>query len=171
METLSIKIFHYLSELSLRELITFCVVAILIFEQLFYRLLGSYPYRYGLTIKTVNVPVLNNSTWEMAKKYNSRLAIKVNDRRNEIYFRYKYPMGIVGPLLFVGQVQNNDTAKLKIKLGPFSGIMLSILIILSIYSGNLLQIFNAFFILIAGGSLFYWRLFNNLNKTLKLIER
>lgn len=165
-----IKLFNYLSVLNLRELITLCAIAVLVFEQFFYWILGSYPYRYGFTIQAINIPVLDNSTWRMANKYNNRLAIKVNDRRNMIFFRYKYPMSVLGPLLFVGQVQNNDAAKLKIKVGPLSGILFSIIIIVSTYSGNFLQIFNVLFILIAGGFLFYWRLLNNLKKTIKLIS-
>lgn len=108
----------------------FIVLALcFLFEQIFYWFLGTYPYRYGLVVKTISLSAFDINHWESMKGKISTLKIKTQFGKSEIYLRYKYPPLVLGPLLFIGQIKEIDShGKLYIKIGPLSAIFVLFLL-------------------------------------------
>ena len=153
------------------EIIDYLFIALaflFVFEQIFYHFLGSYPYRHGILIKTLPVLVSHTSSWAKDRERSGRLAIKINELRNEIYIRYKYPILMVGPLLFIGQIQKNDGAKLKIRIGPLSAIFMSFLTILPLVQGEINRSMNSL-ALVAIIVWFYIRFLKNYKQVLNIM--
>ena len=144
-----------------------------IIEQVFYWFLGSYPYRYGILLKTIAISNLSIPIQCKAKKHADRFLIKANDRKNEIYVRYRYPTAIIGPLIFVGQIKYNETNKLIIRIGPISAIFILYLITFPLFSDGLYGFLNTF-IIIALIVWFYFRFYNviqSISSTLRSNKR
>lgn len=137
--------------------IFFGFAILFLIEQVFYWFLGSYPYRLGLLIKKISIPDLSMSDWDLMRQERGSLSIKVNNMRKEVYLRYKYPFGIFGPLLFVGQIDYNNSDILKIRVGPLSAIFILYVLISPLFSGNFHQLINSFIIALIVGW-FYLRL-------------
>ena len=60
-----------------------------LFEQILYWFLGTYPYRYGLSVKIISLPVFDINHWDSMKGKMSTLKIKTRFDKGEIYLRYK----------------------------------------------------------------------------------
>ncbi len=135
------------TQFSISTLTLIVIGALFIIEQIFYRFLGSYPYRFGLLLKTITIYDLSISIQEKERKCINRLALKRNDSKKETYVRYRYPPTIIGPLLFVGQIKENE-GKIMIRIGPISAIFILFLIILSIISNGFYGFLNVLIIVV-----------------------
>ena len=133
-------------QIGIEKLIFIGIGVLFVIEQIFYWFLGSYPYRYGILIK--RIAIVGHAIFLKCeeKKHSDRLAIKKNYRRKEIYIRYRYPTAIVGPLIFVGQINYNEN-KLMIRMGPISAIFVSSLVAFPIFSGGFYGLLNSLIIL------------------------
>jgi hypothetical protein len=150
------------------ENLIFIGIGILFFiEQIIYWFLGSYPYRYGILLRTIDIP--NSSVIQRKEKISvDRLAIKKNDKKMEAYVRYKYPPATIGPLIFVGQFKYNED-KLKIRIGYITAIFILYLITFSIISEGLYGCLNGFIMIILT-IWFYFRLKNEVQRPIKKID-
>ncbi len=128
-------------------------------EQVFYWFLGSYPYRYGISFNTISNQLNETSSWLIAKKMCKGMAIRVNEKNKDIYLRYKYPTGVIGPLLFLGQIKNCDYNILIIRIGPFSAIFIVYLFIDLLVSFRAQSLFN-FLVIVAVIVWLYFRFLN-----------
>jgi hypothetical protein len=115
----------------IEKLILIGLGALFIIEQIFYWFLGSYPYRIGILLKTVTISGPSTPIQNREIRRTDRLAIKKNGRKKETYVRYRYPLSILGPLVFVGQIKDNDN-KLMIRIGPISAIFILALVAVAI---------------------------------------
>lgn len=157
-----------LHELGMEDMFFMGLVLLFVIEQFFYWFLGSYLYRYGILIKTVSVPIKEISSWYSAKQKPGRLAVKINKERKEIYLHYKYPIAIVGPLLFVGQIKYNGSGVLKIRVGPLSTVFILSLIISLLLSGApYLYRFINFSLIAALIVWFYFRFFKSYEEKIR----
>ncbi len=75
-----------------------CVFIFFIEQILCYSLL-SFPYKYGFVIKRIKHAKYQEWKSYLGKKSFKKLVTKVRLDRNEIFFYYKYPIGL-GPILF-----------------------------------------------------------------------
>lgn len=146
-------------KIGIDKLIFIGIGALFIIEQIFYWFLGSYPYRYGILLKTIAISNFSITIKRKDRKHADRLLIKANDRKSEIYVRYRYPTAIIGPLIFVGQIKYNETNKLIIRIGPISAIFILYLITFFLFSDGLYGFINTF-IIIALIVWFYFRFYN-----------
>jgi len=118
-----------------------------------------------LVVRFLPLPLRNSNTnnysqeyrlrlLEFSQKKYSNLAIKINHNKKEVYFKYSYPMGAIGPLLFVGQMQCCDLINVvKIKIGPLSATFILVLFMYPILSGKIFadpifQITNILFLIV-----------------------
>lgn len=145
-------------QIEIEKLIFIGIGVLFIIEQIFYWFLGSYPYRYGILLKRIAIVGLAISLQCEERKHSDRLAIKKNDRRKEIYIRYRYPTAIIGPLIFVGQIYYNENI-LMIRIGPISAIFVLSLVVFPMISGGFYGFLNSF-IIIAMVVWFYRRFYN-----------
>ncbi len=148
-----------INRMGISELMFIVLTFLFVLEQIFYYFLGAYPYRYGFLIKTVSIAASDNEFWHKEKKMNNKLAIKIDEKKGEIYIHYKYWIG-GGPLLFIGQIQNNSRGKLKVRLGPLCAIFLSFLVISPLFHDGFYSIINSLGI-IAIIVWFYFRFIKN----------
>lgn len=146
------------TQFGIGTLILIVIGALFIIEQIFYCFLGSYPYRFGILLKTIAISGLSISIQGKERKCTDRLAIKRNDRKKETYVRSRYPLTIIGPLLFVGQIKDNEN-KLMIRIGPISAIFILSLIAIPIISNGFYGFLNIL-ILIALIVWLYLRFYN-----------
>ncbi|MGI6387437.1 MAG: hypothetical protein ACOX2W_10000 [Desulfomonilia bacterium] len=147
------------TQLDVEKIILIGIGVLFIIEQILYWFLGSYPYRYGITIKridTYDTSFSIESKGEM--KDIEHLAIKRDDRRREIYIRNKYPAMTIGPLIFVGQVKN-DERKLIIRIGPISALFILYIVVSPIIHGGFWELMNTILLIIVV-SCFYMRFYN-----------
>jgi hypothetical protein len=79
------------------------LLCLFLLEQIFNYFLGSFPYRYGIVVKKIALPNAKQLFAIDQQKVDS-LTTKINTTRSEIYLRYKYRFGTVGPILFIGQI-------------------------------------------------------------------
>ena len=147
-------------KMELAKLLFAGTLILFLIEQLFYWFLGSYPYRYGLSFKLISNELHETSSWLLANKICKGLVIRVNEKRKDIYLRYKYPTGVIGPLLFVGQVKNADQNVLRIRMGPFSAIFLAYLLIDTLVSFRV-QSFLNFMVIVGIVVWLYFRFINS----------
>ncbi len=114
---------------NLMQTLFFTLVGLYLVEQIFYLILGSYPYRYGFVIKTNKISDFDLSCRALIQNEIGSLSIKAQPRKDEIYLRYKYPFMAIGPLLFIAQLKKIDTGgTLQIRVGPLSGLFVLFLI-------------------------------------------
>ena len=146
------------TQLGIDKLILIGVGSLFIIEQIIYRFLGSYPYRFGILLKTLSISGLSIFNQSKKRKPIDRLAIKRNDKKKETYVRYKYPFAVIGPLLFVGQIKDNEN-KVMIRIGPVSAIFILSLFAVSISFDGFYGFLNVL-ILIALIVWFYIRFYN-----------
>ena len=134
------------TQLGIDKLILIGIGSLFIIEQIFYRFLGSYPYRFGILLKTLSISGLVIFIQSKKKKRTDRLAIKRNDRKKETYIRYKYPFAVIGPLLFVGQIKDKEN-KIRIRIGPISAIFILSLLSVPIISDGSYGLINVLIII------------------------
>jgi hypothetical protein len=133
---------------SLLETILLVLAACYVAEQIFYRIAGSYPYRYGFIVRTIVVPDFDLSYWNSVKDRIGALVIKTQLDKGEVYFRHKYPIGTIGPLVFLGQIKKNHSATvLQIRVGPLSALFVAFIIAypfisLDVLKGPLFEVIN-----------------------------
>jgi hypothetical protein len=147
-------------KLELTKLFFAGTFVLFLLEQVFYWFLGSYPYRYGISFKSISNQLHETSSWLIAKKMCKGMAIRVNEKSKDIYLRYKYPTGVIGPVLFVGQIKNCDRNVLIIRIGPFSAIFLAYLFIDLLVSFRVQSLFN-FLVIVAVIVWLYFRFLNS----------
>ena len=145
-------------QFGMEKLILIGLGVLFIIEQIFYLFLGSYPYRFGILLKTITISDLSIHIQDKERKRPDRLAIKKNGNRKETYLRYRYPTTIIGPLIFVGQIKDNKN-KIMIRIGPISAISILCLITVAIISNGFYGFLNVL-IIIALIAWFYLRFYN-----------
>jgi hypothetical protein len=96
--------------------------------------MGSYPYRYGLPIRKLQLPSASELLKSPESIETSSLAVKVDTGREEIYFRDRNVFGTIGPLFFLGQITLDDGGTAFLRIGPLTG-MFMVFLILSSYKG------------------------------------
>jgi hypothetical protein len=139
----------YLYNLSIPEEILVILSFLFLIEQLFYRKSGSYVYRYGLLVRRIPVTNDQKSSWRNEMGKYKRTSIKIDTQSEELYLRYKYSSLIVGPLLFIGQIQYNGENYLNLRIGLATTIFIIFLALYPIISGpaTFNAIFNSFILI------------------------
>ena len=115
---------QYIARLNTSELIFHSLILLTVIEQVFYLFTGSYIYRYGVSVK--KMPIIDqNIIQRLTTKplEQSNLSVKTNEKKKEIYLRYRYPFGVWGPLLFVGQIKMRKPNTMQVRVGIFTGIL------------------------------------------------
>lgn len=124
---------------------TFSVLLVFfVVEQVFYYVMGSYPYRYGVPIKKLPLQSASEVLETSERNVNTSLAVKVNADRSEMYFRDRNFFGTIGPLFFLGQISLDNGGNAVIRIGPLTGLFMAFLILYSykdIISGALIILF------------------------------
>jgi hypothetical protein len=157
-----------LNKLNLLDILFIVLCLCFLIEQVYYFVLGSYPYRYGFIVKTIFLPRFDINYWDSIKNKIKTMRIKACLDKNEVYMKYKYPSLVIGPSLFIGQIRsNNSGAILHIKIGPISALFVLFLFIYPFLSYDILEdtMFQMMNILILIGVIvyFYFRLSNSIN--------
>jgi len=122
-------------------------IVLLLVEQYMYWIFASYPYRFGIPIKSVEIPTQDCDAWQKINGKRAIFSTKIIENRNEIYFHLKYPSLTLGPLLFVGHIRFDKKIIMKVRIGYLAalfviGISLSALQNFTVYSlTNLLLLF------------------------------
>ncbi len=140
------------------NIIFWTLLALFLIEQILYWSMLDYPFYYGLKIRTIRLPKTDLVFWRNSK--HRRIYAKVDDISNDIYLRFKYGFGSLGPLLFVGQIESSDTSKLHMRVGYFSAAFLLWAIIALFLAEH--QLINSFLISILVG-VFYYRFLRSIN--------
>jgi hypothetical protein len=163
--------------LSLLDSILAILCLCFLIEQVFYWLLGSYPYRYGVIVKTISLSSFDINYWDSIKDKIKTLNIKTRFDRSEVYIKYRYPSLLIGPSLFIGQIKGSDSGGvLHIKVGPLSGLFALFLIIYpfltsGVFEDTMFQLMNVL-IVIGIIAYLYFRFLNSINRiTLDTISR
>lgn len=138
---------------------TFSVLLVFfVVEQVFYYVMGSYPYRYGVPIKILPLQSASEVLETSERNVNTSLAVKVNADRSEMCFRDRNFFGTIGQLFFLGQISLDNGGNAVIRIGPLTGLFMAFLILSSykdIISGALIILFLIWM---------YSRLFRNYQK-------
>lgn len=98
-------------------------------EQILYWFMWSYPYRFGILVKKTMNSQRDITFWQATRHQKDRLFVKIDKITNDVFLRYKYPFGAIGPLLFIGQISSEDSKNLHVRVGLFSAIFVLWLII------------------------------------------
>lgn len=122
----------------------------------------GYPYRYGLLIKTISLPKLEMSWWLSTK--HSRIYVKTDVLSDDLYLRFKYGFGSLGPLLFVGRINAKEPDKLRINAGYVSSIFVFWLAVPLQFTGY--TILNTIFLLLTAIA-FYYRFVFSVKKSIR----
>ncbi len=157
-------------ELSTSEQIRKVFFVILAIDQIFYWFTGSYIYRYGIIVKTMQLRTFDKAIWKLVKKTRTGLAIRISKRKNEVYIRYRYPIAVLGPLLFVGQIRYPSGSKLFIRVSPVSGLLIAFALGYALFLGDFLKFINALLVIALILYMFYIRLFRKISKIVSIIE-
>lgn len=138
---------------------TFSVLLLLfVIEQVFYYVMGSYPYRYGVPVKKLPLPSATEILGTSERNEITSLAVKVSAGRAEMYFRDRNLFGTIGPLFFLGQITIDNGGTAVIRIGPLTCVFMVFLILSSyndIISGALIVLFLIWM---------YYRLFRKYQK-------
>jgi hypothetical protein len=143
------------------DVILMALASLFLLEQCFYWRLGSYPYRYGLVLRTwkINQVKISQllSRWSLERK----LVIRIHDGRREVYFRYRYPSLVIAPQFFAGQLSRGEGGVVRIRIGLISASLLAYLMVFPMASRgvDLFGILNS--ILVAGFIAWLWLLLVN----------
>lgn len=134
------------------------ILAAFLIEQTFCFFLGSYPYRYGILIKKVTLPVADLASWKYGQERCHGLKFKISEERKEVYCRYRYQYGAGGPFIFIGQVKSSSPGTLLIRMGPCAVFLLLSVSLFSILrmiqSGGFYGLLNV--LAVAGAVLFFY---------------
>jgi hypothetical protein len=146
-------------------MIFYGLLILLVIEQIFCFQTGSYPYRYGIPVKTVHIPGLNTLFCRPADiKRSKYLAVHINNERKEIYIRYKYPGGYLlstgGPRFFLGQIKYETPDRLRLRVGPATAVFSLCYVTAMLSSGKFVPILLVFLMVTVLGIWFYRRLIN-----------
>jgi hypothetical protein len=104
-------------------------------EQLAYLFLGSYPYRFGVRIKTEDLPGADSIEDWKKPLVISGVKFKSNPNRKEAYLRQSYPAFTWGPTLFSCQIITAD-GKAITRVGPATAILVCYLFVAPVLSGG-----------------------------------
>ena len=107
------------------------LLCLFLVEQIFYYVMGSYPYRYGIPIKREVLSSASNLVKTSENIEITSLAMKVNTVRAEMYFRERNFFGSIRPLFFLGQVTLEGGGTALIRIGPLTGIFMAFLVLAS----------------------------------------
>lgn len=149
------------------------MLAAFLIEQVFCFFLGSYPYRFGIVIRKITLPGSNVASWKYAHTKCSNLKLKVREEKKEVYYRYRYQFGIVGPFIFIGQMKFDIPGTLLIRIGPCAFLLLLSVSLFSIIrviqDGDFHGLLNM--LAVAGAVLFfYFHLVRNIKQCEKIIR-
>jgi len=110
----------------------FTLLALLAIEQVAYLFPGTYPYRFGLPLRTEElhraeaIKSLGEGTPVRGIK------LKISRHRDEAYLRPSYSALGWGPIFFSCQIITAGTGKAITRMGPASAILLNYLLIASV---------------------------------------
>ncbi len=141
-------------------IIFYGLLILLIVEQIFCFFTGSYPYRYGVPVRTIHIPGLKAfSHCSPIMRQRGNLRIIESRERKEVYIRYKYPfLTGGGPLFFLGQIRYDDPDKLRLRVGPVTAVFTLYYLIPLLLTGKPVAILLVFLIVAVLGTCFYRRL-------------
>jgi hypothetical protein len=128
------NILTYLSSYSLYDIILICLSLLFLIEQIFYWRIGSYLYRFGLLVTSIQVSYDQISSWRNNSLRYCNIIIKDNSQKKEMYFNYKYPGLMIGPLLFVGQLKYKQGKYLNIRVGIIAAAYIVYLLIYPLFT-------------------------------------
>ncbi|MEZ4524628.1 MAG: hypothetical protein R2941_01740 [Desulfobacterales bacterium] len=120
-------------DLEPKKIEMFLFIFLIIIEQPFYWLKGSYVYRYGILVNRLN---LNEIPWHILKQSHRKLSLKSDNNYKEIYLHNKYQAASLGFLIFVAQIQYNKEIKMNIRIGPLTALFLILLMSSLIIKGG-----------------------------------
>ena len=110
---------------------------LVLIEQVVIYFKGSYPYRYGIVIQKMAMPGAESLLNNPQLRNIPSLAMMINTSRSEIYLRYRYLFGSLGPILFIGQITLENGGTARIRMGPISALfLLYVVLFLTISSTN-----------------------------------
>jgi len=150
------------------------ILAAFLIEQAFCFFLGSYPYRYGILIRKIALPVTDLASWKYGQEKCHGLKFKLSEEKKEVYCRYRYQYGTGGPFIFIGQVKSSTPGTLLIRMGPCAGLLLLSVSLFSILrmirGGGFYGLLNVF--AVAGAVLFfYFQLVRSVRQCEEIIEK
>ncbi len=137
-----------------------------VIEQIIYWQMFDYPYRYGQPIKTISLPKIDMSWWLSTK--HSRIYVKKDLQSDDLYLRFKYGFGSLGPLLFVGRINVKEPDKLRINVGYVTSIFIFWMALPLEFTAY--TILNAIFLLMTV-IVFYYRFVSGVRKSINPITK
>jgi len=140
--------------------------SLFLIEQIAIYFPGAFPYQFGIPITRKLFP-----TDKLNQKVNfepSGLVIK-KDKFGNIYFHYKYPPIVFGPLIFVGHISCDKKDKVIIRLAPLTALFLCFLVLTPFSQDGSFHILDSFLIIILV-LFFYYRFLRNFQNTVQLIN-
>lgn len=143
------------------------LLCLFLFEQILNYFLGFYAYRYGIIVKKIAQPSAKQLL-AIDQRAISSLATKINKSRSEMYLRYRYRFGTLGPILFIGQITLDNGGTTYIRIGVFSVILLLYSVLHSMLSAKA-PFFSILNIACITGAvmMFYLMLIRNYQKLIK----
>lgn len=138
------------------------LLCLFLIEQVFYYIMGSYPYRYGIPIRKLPLSSASELISKSERIEEKSLAMKVITGRSEMYFHDRNPFGVIAPQFFLGQVTLEGGGTAFIRIGPLTGLFMVFLVLASykeVISGVLIVI------------LLIWRYSRFIRNSQKIIER
>jgi hypothetical protein len=152
----------------MQNLLFSILLSLFLLEQIFNYILGSFPYRYGIVVKKIALPNAKH-VFAIDQRRMVSLATKVNKARSEMYLRYRYRFGTIGPILFIGQITLNNGGTTYIRTGVFSSILLLYIVLHSILAvkETFFSILN-FGCIIGAIMIFYLMLIRNYQKLINI---
>ncbi len=101
--------------------IHFVGFVIVIIEQFLCWVFNAAPYRYGLTIKKIPIPVKAAIEWQIINQKRMKLISCIQSEK-EVFVRSNL---IYGPTLFLGRINYDGPPALNIKMPPLTTILMA----------------------------------------------
>jgi len=123
--------------------ITSCLLALFALEQVAYLFLGSYPYRFGVRLRTEELP--NASSINNLKNQRAICGIKLKTSkiREEAYLKPMYFALTWGPTFFTCQIISTKEGKAITRMGPAAALLVGSMFIESVISIDAWGLLNA----------------------------
>jgi hypothetical protein len=122
-------------------------------EQIAYLWIGSYPYRFGIRVRTENLTNSDILRFLSRPLVLNGLRLKVSAKYQEAYLKPKYLIGW-GPIFFTAQITTSQTGGVNIRMGPLSTVLIIYLLIAGVISDGTWSMLNGLFLLCLIGYLY-----------------
>jgi hypothetical protein len=128
-------------------------------EQIAYLWIGSYPYRFGILVRTENLANSDILQYLSRPLVFDGLKLKVSAKHQEAYLKPKY-QGYWAPIIFTAQIATSETGCVKVRMGPLAAVLVLYALINGVISDiTWWSILNA--LLIIGVIIFFYLSFMN----------